>query len=332
MSTSRRGRLPGTKAMLNSELVKKLAFICGFDMGAITTPEILVDDKDRLRQWLKRGDQGKMKWIEKSFEKRTDPSKVLKNVKSIIMLGINYYQPNSKDIPEGMGLVSRFARGKDYHKVIERKIKHLIVKLKNNMGSNTSHEFYWYVDYGPMLEKAYAAKAGLGYIGKNGMLINRTFGSWFFLSEILTTVELEPDKPYNGNHGRCGKCRLCIDACPTGAILPERTIDSNKCISYLTIEHQSKINDNLSKKMSNMLFGCDICQDVCPHNGRAVLTRHKEFLPDKGVGEFIDVQEVLKMKTNEEFLELTAGTPLTRFKLSGLQRNAKIVLQNNSHK
>ena len=316
--------------MLNSDLVKKLAFTCGFDMGAITTPEILEDDKDRLSLWMKHGYHGEMKWIEKSFEKRTNPEKVLKNVKSIIMLGINYYQTNSEKIPNGKGLVSKYARGKDYHKVIARKTKHLITKLKENMGSNTSHEFYWYVDYGPMLERAYAAKAGLGYIGKNSMLINRIFGSWFFLSEILTTVELQPDEPYSGSHGRCGKCTLCIDACPTSAILPGRTIDSNKCISYLTIEHRGDIGIEFSKKMSNLIFGCDICQEVCPHNGRAVLTHHKEFLPDNGVGEFIDAATILNMKNNDEFLKLTAGTPLTRSKLSGLQRNAKIVLQNSS--
>lgn len=318
--------------MLNSELVKKLAFICGFDMGGVTTAEILEDDKERLRLWLDKGHHGGMKWLEDSFERRTDPAKVLKDVKSIIMLGLNYYQPNSNDVPEGMGLVSRYSRGKDYHKVIARKTKHLISKLKENMGSNTSHEFYWYVDYGPMLERAYAAKAGLGFIGKNSMLINRTFGSWFFLSEILTTVELEPDEPYSGNHGRCGKCTLCVDACPTNAIIPGRTIDSNKCISYLTIEHSGEIDKDLSKRMGNMIFGCDICQEICPHNSRAVITRHKEFLPDKGVGEFIDIDDILDMKSNEEFLKLTAGTPLTRPKLFGLQRNAGIVSQNSPSK
>ncbi len=301
-------------------------------MGGITTPVILENDKKRLRSWVEKGYHGEMKWIEDSYEKRTDPSKVLNNVKSIIMLGVNYYQPNSKKISDGKGLVSRYARGRDYHKVIARKTKHLITKLKENMGSNTSHEFYWYVDYGPMMEKAYAAKSGLGYIGKNSMLINRTFGSWFFLSEILTTVELEPDEPYSGNHGRCGKCTLCIDACPTDAILPERTIDSNKCISYLTIEHQNEVNSGFSKKMSNMLFGCDICQEVCPHNGRAVITRQKELLPEKGVGEYLELDAILKMKTDDEFYDLTAGTPLTRPKLSGLQRNAKIVLTNSSCK
>jgi len=318
--------------MLNSELVKKLAFTCGFDMGGITSPEIILEDKGRLRLWLEKGYQADMKWLENSFERRTDPAKVLDKVKSVIMLGVNYYQPNSKEIPNGKGLVSRYARGKDYHKVIARKTKHLITKLKENMGSNTSHEFYWYVDYGPMLERVYAAKAGLGFIGKNSMLINRSFGSWFFLSEILTTVELEPDEPYSGNHGRCGKCTLCVDACPTEAIKPGRTIDSNKCISYLTIEHQGEIPENLSNKMNNMIFGCDICQDVCPHNGRAVLTRHKEFQPDKGVGEFVDIKDILNMKSNEEFLEMTAGTPLTRPKLSGLQRNAGIVLKNSNRK
>ncbi|MBU8933520.1 MAG: tRNA epoxyqueuosine(34) reductase QueG [candidate division Zixibacteria bacterium] len=297
-------------------------------MGGITTPDIMPDDKERLHQWLEKGHHADMEWMARSRDRRVDPLLSLPNVKSIIMLGVNYYQPDSKETAPGYGRVARYARGRDYHKVIGRMTKHLISKIQDTLGSRTDHDFFWYVDYGPFLERAYAGKAGLGFVGKNGMLINRTFGSWFFISEILTSVELEPDEPFGGNHGRCGKCTLCVDACPTGAILPGNVIDSRKCISYLTVERPSQIPEDLAAKMGNLLFGCDICQKVCPHNGRAKLTRHAEFLSAAGVGELLDLKRVLSMTTREEFLNLTAGTPLTRPRLEGLQQVARIVLMN----
>jgi epoxyqueuosine reductase len=368
--------------IVNAELVKRLAFACGFDLCGITTPEIIPEARERLFSWLQEGYHGEMAWLESTKEKRVDPTKLLDNVQSIIMLGLNYYQPNkptinsgapdlvlgrcphlpmcnnklgadgdvcrphegvfqqtlksgtprvtSLDVPKGYGRVSRYARGKDYHKVIAKKTKHLIYKLWENLEKNTSHVFYSWVDYGAFLEKAYAEKAGLGFIGKNSILINRQFGSWIFLSEILTTLKLEPDNPKAINHGRCGKCRLCIDACPTGAIVADRTIDARRCISYLTVERPSDIPEILARQMDSLIFGCDICQEVCPHNGRARLTSHRELLPKYGVGEFLDARAVLRLQSQEQSYALTAGTPLTRPKLDGLKRNAQIVLENQS--
>jgi len=313
--------------MLTSEIVKRLAFAAGFDMGGITTPDVIPEARDRFQLWLERGYQAEMDWIVRSACRRTDPKQLLSSVRSVIMLGVNYYNPTNMDRPEGHGRVSNYARGRDYHKVIKRKTLHLINKLQEQVAPE-EHDFFWYVDYGPMLERAYAAKAGLGYIGKNSMLINRTFGSYFFISEILTSVELEPDEPYSGNHGACGTCTLCIEACPTGAIVGDAEVDAGRCISYLTIERSSEIPDDLRRRMGTMIFGCDICQQVCPHNRKAKPTRHRELLPTAGVGEFVDAYAVLRLPTRDDFLKLTAGTPLTRPKREGLQRNARIVLDN----
>ena len=264
------------------------------------------------------------------------------------MLGLNYYSSNTSTsvettgtrgwlvsthkntpdqpdiLPEGHGWVARYARGRDYHRVMEQKLKLLCGLIESECERSPALKYM--VDYGPMLERSYAHKAGLGYIGKNSMLINRQFGSWFLLAEIITDLELEPDDPHAVNHGRCGGCGRCIDACPTGAIIADGVIDSNLCISYLTIERPSSIPDDLAAKVRLRLFGCDICQEVCPHNGRAVTTRHEDFLPSSGVGASLDAREILKIESRERYLDLTSGTPLTRPKLDGLKRNARIVL------
>jgi epoxyqueuosine reductase len=318
--------------MLNADDIKQLAADSGFDLCGITTPDIIPGAKERYQQWLRQGYHGELDYMAKDPDRRSDPGRSMPNVKSVIMLGMNYYYPDSTpDVPHGKGRVSRYARGRDYHKVIRQNTKSLIRRIRYRLDKTTNREFRWFVDYGPMLERAYAEKAGLGFIGRNGMFINRKFGSWVFLSEILTDLELAPDDPQAVNHGGCGRCRRCIDACPTGAIVEERVVDARRCISYLTIERPTEIPDDLARKMNSRIFGCDICQDVCPHNRRAKLSRHRDLNPEAGVGEFLDCDALLELGSREDFLELTAGTPLTRPRLEGLQRNAAIVRMNQKN-
>jgi epoxyqueuosine reductase len=318
------------RVMINSMRVKELAFAAGFDLCGIASPDLIPQARERYYQWLKAGYHGEMTYLAKEPIRRSDPRLLLEGARSVIMLALNYYQPNATDIPEGYGRVSRYARGRDYHEVIEHKMRDLISNIGNSQDKGEAPVFRYFVDYGPMLERAYAEKAGLGYIGKNGMLISRQYGSWIILSEILTDLELEFDDQYAVNHGRCSTCRQCIDSCPTGAIVADGVVDATRCISYLTIERPSDIPKVLGEQMGSLVFGCDICQEVCPHNGRAVLTKHEEFLSPNGVGEFLDTRKVLSLRSRGEFLNLTAGTPLTRPRLDGLQRNARIVSENQS--
>ncbi|MEA1981316.1 MAG: tRNA epoxyqueuosine(34) reductase QueG [candidate division Zixibacteria bacterium] len=320
-----------------SKRIKELAFSSGFDLCGITTPEIIPEAKENYQKWLAKNYHGEMEWLNRNVERRTNPSLLIENAKSVIMLGLNYYQPNADEIPKDYGRVSRYARGKDYHKIIKKKIENLIFKMMlaiepgldvndKKLREKSRRYFRWFVDYGPFVERSYAAKAGLGFIGKNGMLINKQFGSWIFLAEIISSLEITIDDEVNVNHGRCGTCTKCIDACPTSAIIEDGILDATKCISYLTIEKPSDIPEELTPKMGKLIFGCDICQEVCPHNGRAIETTHKDFMSDKGVGEFLNAKTILKLQSREDFLKLTAGTPLVRPKLDNLQRNAKIVL------
>lgn len=325
------------KTELTNARIKELAYVSGFDLCGVASPEVIGEAKQRYEDWIAAGRGGEMGWLAKNIERRTSPGLLMLDTHSVVMLGLNYYQPNSASVPHDHGRVSRYARGRDYHKVIEKKTRAFIARLRielSRFSAESAEQLAtkWWVDYGPLMERAYAATAGLGFIGKNSMLINRKFGSWIFLSEVVTNLELAPDDRFAINHGRCGTCTRCIDACPTQAIVADGVVDARRCISYLTIERPSSIPEGLAEKMGEMIFGCDICQEVCPHNGRALLTTHAEFLKPNGVGEFLNARTVVSLQTREDFLRLMAGTSLTRPRLKGLKRNAEIALGNQARR
>lgn len=314
--------------MLTSARVKELAREAGFDLCGIADPETIPEVRDRYYRWLHKNFHGEMEYLSRSPEVRTEPKRLMDRVGAIIMLGLNYYQPNSVDRPKGHGRVARYARGRDYHKVIVGMSKKLIRLIQEEISDQEGAEFKYYVDFGPVLERAYARKAGFGFIGKNSMLINREFGSWFFLSEIVTNLKLEYDQPVGDSYGSCGECTLCVDSCPTGAIVADGVIKATKCISYLTIEKPTDIPAPFGRMFGEQLFGCDICQEVCPFNEQAISTKTPDLQPERGVGEFVSVEKLLSMTTRDEYLKFAAGTPLMRPGLDNLKRNAEIVRQN----
>lgn len=318
--------------MITETRVRELAGRVGFDLCGIAAPDSIPEADHRYREWLRSNYNADMAWMEKHADRRAHAHRLAPHLNSVIIVGLNYYQPNTDPVPHGHGRISRYARGRDYHKVIHKMTGELILRIQRDIDKDATIRerpvFKHWVDYGPMLERAYAVKAGLGFIGKNTNLITRRYGSWVFLGEIVTSLalgaaEIDP--------GGCGNCRECIDACPTGAIGEEGMLDSRKCLSYLTIEHRGRISEEQARRMGKQVFGCDICQEVCPLNKRRQNPANHPLLQyEHGVGEFIDCQAVLGFQTERDFLALAAGTPLTRAKLDGLKRNARIVLENTS--
>ncbi len=267
-----------------------------------------------------------MEYMKKSTP-RHNIKKLLPRAKSVICLAMNYYH-EQPELKKDHGRVARYAYGRDYHKIIKKKLR----AVENHLRElEPDAETLSYVDTGPVLERAFAETAGLGFIGKNSCLITKEFGSWVFLAEIITTANLAPDeslvkkarKPFAG----CGACRKCIDACPTGAIIAPGVIDASRCISFLTIENRDDIPESLAKIISKTrrLYGCDICQEVCPYNTKSTSTKHKEFLDPKIAGDSLSRKKILSLKTDDQFLKTFAGSPLMRAKRMGLQRNAKIL-------
>jgi len=303
-------------AITLTDSVKALALELGFDLvstGPATPPE----HGPALRRWLEAGHAGTMGYLERRVEERLDPARVLPGARSVLCVALNYYQGEAPD--PSWRPVARYAWGRDYHDVIGPRLERLAAHLAETAGARSRG----YVDTGPVLERDLAARAGLGWIGKNTMLLHPGFGSWFFIGVLLTTAELTHDEPLAD---RCGTCRACLDACPTGAFAAPYVLDARRCVSYLTIEHRGDIAAEAHAGMAGWQFGCDICQDVCPWNRKAPVTREETFASPVP---FPDAATVCGMDDGA-LRQRFAGTPLLRAKPAGLRRNARIYLENEA--
>ena len=295
-----------------SQFIKNEAKRLGFLNCGIAKAEFLETEAPRLDAWLKNGYQGSMAYMENHFDKRLDPRLLVDGAKSVVSLSFNYY-PSQFQNSESYK-ISKYAYGQDYHHVIKSKLRELLASIQDEIGEVNGRCF---VDSAPILERAWAERAGLGWNGKHSLLIEKQKGSFFFLAELIIDLELEYDAPTKTDH--CGECTRCIDACPTEAILPNNVIDSNKCISHLTIELKDSIPNQFKNDMENWMFGCDICQDVCPWNRFSKPHNEPLFAPKEELLNFNkkDWEEI----TEETFGKVFQKSAVKRTKYSGLKRN-----------
>jgi epoxyqueuosine reductase len=300
-------------------LIKQLSAGLGFEFCGIAKAVKLDDDARRLETWLNQGMHGNMKYMERHFDLRVDPCKLVPGAKSVITLLLNYYP--KEDHNSETAKISKYAFGRDYHEVIREKLNRFTDLIKMNVGEIHGRGF---VDSAPVLERSWAQRSGLGWVGKNGNLINKQMGSFFFIATLITDLDLQPDEPFA--HDFCGTCTRCIDACPTDAILPGKIVDGSKCISYFTIELKDMlIPQEMKGKFDNWIFGCDICQDICPWNRFAKPTNEIEFTP---LPELFNIStKEWETMTEEKFKKIFGQSALNRSKLKGIQRNLKF-LQN----
>ncbi len=303
-----------------TEQIKSKAIELGFHKVGIAKAERLDDESIRLEDWLWRDYHASMQWMEKNFEKRIDPCEIVQGAQSIISVAINYYTPTEHSQNPDDGKISRYAWGDDYHILVTQRIQSLFECIKQLVPDSDGR---YYVDTGPMMDKVWAARAGIGWQGKHSNLITKEYGSWVFLGEIITTLKLDYDSPMEDF---CGTCTACIDACPTDAIREPYVVDSKRCLSYLTIEHRGEIENQFHGQFENWVYGCDICQDVCPWNRFQKGTEHQEFFPRKEnihpkLDELINISQ-------EEFSRRFKNSPIKRTKREGIIRNASVVQKN----
>jgi epoxyqueuosine reductase len=295
-----------------TENIKAKALELGFDKIGFARADALAEDAIRFDQWIANGYHGEMAWLEREPHKRTDPREIFPDAKSVISVAVNYYTPAQH---AAAGKISRYAWGDDYHDIVKEKQRQLLEWIESEDPSTAGKVC---VDTAPVMEKAWAMRAGLGWIGKHTNVITKEYGSWVFLGEILLNLELDYDEPMLDH---CGTCTACIDACPTDAIVEPYVVDSNKCISYATIELRSDdLPGDISANLNGWIYGCDICQDVCPWNRFQQPTEESRFTPRHGETSLdLDVVESL---TPESYAERFRKSAMKRTKLSGLKRNA----------
>lgn len=293
-------------------LIKAEAKKLGFQDCGVAAACYLDKDAVHLTGWLNNNMHAGMNYMEGNFDKRTDPAKLVPEARSVISVILNYYPPEVK-IDNKNPKISKYAYGRDYHKVVKEKLKKLLEIIREFDKTVTGRFF---VDSAPVLERAWAARSGLGWIGKNSILINRKYGSFVFIGELIINLELEYDNPAKDY---CANCTKCIDACPTNAIVADRVIDANRCISYQTIENKEEIENSLKGKMENWVFGCDICQDICPWNKEIKPANEPDFTPCK---EMLEMTGDDWNKLDEErYNKLFSGTAVKRAGFSRLKRN-----------
>jgi epoxyqueuosine reductase len=300
-----------------THIIKNTAASLGFDYCGIAKAEKLNDDARRLEQWLSKGMHGSMQYMEKYFDLRIDPAQLVPGAKSVITLLLNYFphEQQNSNAPK----ISKYAYGKDYHEVIKEKLNLFLSIMREKIGEIHGRGF---VDSAPVLERRWAQRSGLGWIGRNGNLITKKQGSFFFIATLITDLELLFDDPFAKDY--CGSCRRCIEACPTEAILDNKIINGSRCISYYTIELKDMlIPDEMKNRFQNWMFGCDICQDVCPWNRFSKPTREKEFTQ---IPEILNLNnKEWEQMSEETFKKLFKNSPLKRAKFKGIQRNLKFI-------
>ena len=301
---------------LTKDIVIHTAKELGFSLVGFSAVQNLKQEIDHLNVWLDKNYNAGMKYMEENLDKKSDLSRILPSAKSVISLGLNYYVDESFENKTNNGKVSRYAWGKDYHLILWEKLAQLIIKLQE---IEPKFEAKSYVDTGPVMDKVWAVKSGLGWMGKHSNIINREIGSWFFIANIINNCEFESDKEIEDF---CGTCTACIDACPTNAILEDYVVDSNKCISYLTIENKNEIPKEYKGKFEGFIFGCDICQDVCPWNEKfSIQTLEYDFKP---INKEIPLDAFENM-TNSQFKKRFANSPISRARVKGMKRNAQFL-------
>ena len=299
----------------HTAFIKQEAKRLGFDYCGISKADFLAEEAPRLEKWLNNNMHGEMKYMENHFDKRLDPRLLVEGSKSVISLLLNYFpsQHQNADAPK----ISKYAYGNDYHDVIKAKCKEFLERMQEEIGEVNGRCF---VDSAPVLDKAWAAKSGLGWIGKNANLINKGSGSFYFIAEIICDVELEYDSPIKDF---CGTCTKCLDACPTQAIVSPYVVDGSKCISYITIELKENIPTSFKNKMDDWVFGCDVCQDVCPWNSFSIPHQEKKFEP---IPHLLDMTKRDWEELNENtFSRVFKNSAVKRTKFSGLKRNIAFV-------
>ena len=303
----------------HSLFIKQAAAGLGFDHCGISKAVYLDEDARRLEAWLKKGMQGNMHYMENYFDLRVDPTKLVPGARSVITLLLNYFPSEKQN--DNSPKIAKYAFGEDYHEVIRNKLTQLIELMKLEIGDINGRGF---VDSAPVLERSWAQKSGLGWIGKNGNLINKKAGSYFFIATLIIDLELAYDDSFAKDY--CGTCTSCIDHCPTDAILPDKVIDGSKCISYFTIELKDVlIPENMKGQFDNWLFGCDVCQEVCPWNRFAKPNTEIKFNPLPEILNFTTLD--WESLTEESFKLIFKDSPIKRTKYKGIKRNLRFIQQ-----